>query len=436
MAEISIIIRAKNEEKWIGHCLAAIQAQSYKDYEVVLVDNQSTDQTIEIARRFGVQKVIAIDQFLPGLAINDGIRASSGKFIVCLSAHCIPKSNRWLENLKNNFGDESIAGVYGKQTPVSFTNPADIRDLLIVFGDDKRVQIKDYFFHNANSMIRRDVWDQFPFDESVTNIEDRVWGKSVISAGFKLVYEPEAVVFHHHGLHQGNTRERLEGVVSILKKVDESVLGELPATMQPQALKVFAIIPISRSIKINSIEFDLLEKAISHLKRSKYIHKIVVIARPFNFQLEREVIFLDRDAIPEADEMSLDKLMSIGLSSLEVMGFSPDGLIYVNHEYQARPEEIFDELVWDAAYKGLDTVFPGELDYGHYWYQNSEGKYVQNDVSLETRSRRKPTFKALYGLGCYCSPSVLRGGEMIGGRIGILQVSNRDYEERLNIINV
>jgi len=435
MAEISIIIRAKNEEKWISHCLTAIQNQSYKDYEVVLVDNQSTDQTIAIARRFGVQKVITINKFLPGLAINDGIRASSGKFIVCLSAHCIPKNNHWLENLRNNFSDESIAGVYGKQIPVSFTNPADIRDLLIVFGEDKRVQIKDYFFHNANSMIRRDVWCNFPFDESVTNIEDRVWGKSVISAGFKLVYEPGAVVFHHHGLHQGNTRERLEGVVSILQKVDESILGELPATMQPQALKVFAIIPIFRCIKKNSIEFHFLEKVISHLKRSKYIYGIAVIGRSFNFQLEDGVIFIDRDAIPGSDEMSLDKLMRIGLSSLEVMGVSPDGLIYVNHEYRARPEEIFDELVWEAAYKGLDTVFPGATDYGHYWYQNNDGHYVQNDASLETRSRRKPTFKALYGLGCYCSPSILRNGEMIGGRIGIIQVNNRIYEERLNLID-
>ena len=46
----SIIIRTFNEEEWIGHCLAAIFKQDYIDYEVVIVDNASTDQTIEISK--------------------------------------------------------------------------------------------------------------------------------------------------------------------------------------------------------------------------------------------------------------------------------------------------------------------------------------------------------------------------------------------------
>ena len=176
---ISIIIRTKNEEKWIGRCLDAVFSQKVEaEIEVILVDNNSTDHTVEVARRYPVNKFIYINKFLPGKALNDGVRASTGDYIVCISAHCIPEKEDWLQallfNFKNNF---KIAGVYGRQLPLSFTDSIDKRDLLIVFGLDRRIQEKDYFFHNANSMIPRSVWEEFPFDEQVTNIEDRVWGR-------------------------------------------------------------------------------------------------------------------------------------------------------------------------------------------------------------------------------------------------------------------
>ena len=89
---ISIIIRVKNEERWIGHCLSAIATQSIKDYEVILVDNNSDDNSVKIASKY-TNKIINIPEFLPGKAINEGIRASSGKYIAIISGHCIPKNN-------------------------------------------------------------------------------------------------------------------------------------------------------------------------------------------------------------------------------------------------------------------------------------------------------------------------------------------------------
>jgi len=94
-ALISIIIRTKNEERWISSCLRAVFDQTYKNIEIILVDNCSTDQTVKKAQEYPV-KLVEISEFLPGKAINDGIRASSGEIIVCLSGHCIPTNSRWL----------------------------------------------------------------------------------------------------------------------------------------------------------------------------------------------------------------------------------------------------------------------------------------------------------------------------------------------------
>ena len=55
---ISIIIRSKNEEKWIRLVLQSILNQTIKDLEVILVDNNSIDNTVKIAKSFGVKKII------------------------------------------------------------------------------------------------------------------------------------------------------------------------------------------------------------------------------------------------------------------------------------------------------------------------------------------------------------------------------------------
>lgn len=114
--EISIIIRTFNEERRIGHCLRSIFKQDFGSFEVIVVDNNSSDHTVEIAKRYPIAKIVKIDKFYPGKAINDGVRASSGKYIVCISAHCIPVNDFWLENLyKNLNGNPKAAGVYGRQ---------------------------------------------------------------------------------------------------------------------------------------------------------------------------------------------------------------------------------------------------------------------------------------------------------------------------------
>ena len=156
----SIIIRTKNEERWISSCLRSVYSQTYTNFEVILVDNNSTDRTVEKAKKFPI-KLVTIEDFFPGKAINDGIQKSSGKYIVCLSGHCIPTSNDWLKNLVADLNLKDVAGVYGRQESLSFTSDIDKRDLLITFGLDKKIQIKDSFFHNANSAFRKDIWKKF-----------------------------------------------------------------------------------------------------------------------------------------------------------------------------------------------------------------------------------------------------------------------------------
>lgn len=436
MANVSIIVRTKNEEKWIGHCLSMIFEQDYKDFEVILVDNNSTDHTVAVASRYPLAASINIDKFLPGKALNDGIRASKGKFIVCLSAHCVPKNKDWLTVLLKNFeNDEKLAGVYGRQLPTSFTDPVDKRDLLIVFGQDRRVQVKDYFFHNANSMLRRSVWDQFPFDEIVTNIEDRVWGKAVTNAGLHIVYDPDAAVFHYHGLHQGNAPKRAQGVVSIIEKIDTDVVNELPVSWLPENTNVVAVLPIIDEIKKDSTGYKLLADTVAALKKAKYVRSIVIVSRQPALAEFFKVDHVHRDNIPNADTLGMDELMQNVLINIENEKKFPDSLLFVNYDYLVRPENLFDELITEAQFKGYDTVFPGFVDYNHYWLKSADGDYTQTDPSMKGRTERDPVFRALYGQGCVTSVVIIRNGKFVGGKVGILPVTNFKNTLRLPYLN-
>ena len=217
----SIIIRSKNEEKWLGSCLRAISNQSYRNFEIILVDNQSRDKTKELSEKY-LSKIINIKKYKPGKSINMGVQNSSGKIIVILSAHCIPTNKDWLSNLIKPLKNKKIAGVYGRQEPLSYSSDNDKRDLINTFGLDSFLQKKDPFFHNANSAFLKSTWNKFKFDENVDSLEDRLWGQKIISQGLKIYYEANASVYHYHGINQNLNPKRLRNVIKTLSNYDSN----------------------------------------------------------------------------------------------------------------------------------------------------------------------------------------------------------------------
>jgi glycosyltransferase involved in cell wall biosynthesis len=217
---ISVIVRTKNEERWIGRCLTALSRQDHPDFEVVVVDNDSDDDTVAVVKAFECRLVtISQEDFSHGRSINLGIAAARGDLVAMISGHCIPATDRWLRRLALPFAQEGIAGVYGRQEPLPDTSDYDKRDLWTTFGLDRRTQVRDYFFHNANSMIRRDVWERVPFNEDLAGVEDRDWAKRVLEIGYQVLYEPSAPVYHFHGINHGRDEARAARVVRVIELI-------------------------------------------------------------------------------------------------------------------------------------------------------------------------------------------------------------------------
>lgn len=198
----SIVIRTKNEEAFLGRTLEAIHAQDYRHYEIIVVDSGSTDGTLAIARQFNDITIIEInpEQFSYGGALNIGTAESSRDIIVFLSAHAIPVNNRWLSNIVKHFQDPKVAAVYGRQLPHDDAYPPVKATYLNCYKSDQRLQTtpNDHFFSNANAAIIKRLWDALPFDEDMPGCEDQMWAKQILSLGYKIMYEPEAAVYHSH----------------------------------------------------------------------------------------------------------------------------------------------------------------------------------------------------------------------------------------------
>lgn len=195
----SIIIRAYNEAVHLPRLLEGITHQSVKEVEVILVDSGSTDATISIAESFGARVVkIPADEFTFGRSLNLGIQAAKNDFVVIVSAHVYPVYPDWLECLLQPFEDSSIALIYGKQRGTLNSQFSEHQIFKQWFPEADVHHQTSPFCNNANAAIRRTLWEEHPYDETLTGLEDVAWAKWAQSKGWEVSYAAKAEVIHVH----------------------------------------------------------------------------------------------------------------------------------------------------------------------------------------------------------------------------------------------
>jgi glycosyltransferase involved in cell wall biosynthesis len=196
---VSIVIRAFNEARHIEPLLKGIHEQTFTDYEIILVDSGSTDNTVAIAERYQVTVVhIPSEEFTFGRSLNRGIAAAAGEFIVNISAHCRPMDDHWLANLLAPFEDQEIALAYGMQRGAPASRYSERQFFALYYPPVSHPRQVDPFCNNANAAIRRALWETNPYDESLTGLEDLAWASWALQSGYYIAYVAEAGVIHVH----------------------------------------------------------------------------------------------------------------------------------------------------------------------------------------------------------------------------------------------
>lgn len=213
---ISVIIPIRNPGRDFRFALQRICEQQIEwPFEILLIDSGSINKTLQICASFPVRVLpLTPRRFHHSATRNWAIQQASGDYIVLTVQDAIPVRDDWIRRLVTPLMlDSSVAGVYGRQLPrpdhgrlVHALHRAWFGDVIPLVQqtpecgfDELPLSERQHLsrFDNVTSCIRRAVWEQIPLPP-VRFGEDFAWAAQVLRHGYRVVYEPEALVWHSH----------------------------------------------------------------------------------------------------------------------------------------------------------------------------------------------------------------------------------------------
>ena len=199
MKEISFYVPCFNAEKYIAQCIESIINQTYPLKEIILVDDGSKDNSLEIVSKYKEVKIVKKEKN-EGLALarNKAIEVCSGDYIASCDSDVVLDS-RWLENIIESFSDEKVGGAGGKlleRNQERFPDKWRAFHLFQHWGEKKLINPR--FIYGANTIFRRDILLELgKYNELFkTNREDLDMCQRVKKSGYKIVYEPSSIAEH------------------------------------------------------------------------------------------------------------------------------------------------------------------------------------------------------------------------------------------------
>lgn len=218
--EVSVVVRCHNEVEHIGALFDGLKSQTFRDFEVIVVDSGSTDGTLDVVSQYDATVChIAKEQFSFGRSLNIGCRAARGEFLVFISAHCYPVDDAWLANLIDGFSDPKVAVVYGKQRGIETSHFSEQQIFRRWYPDESTVRQEGPFCNNANAAVRRVLWEEHPYDEDLTGLEDVAWASMITREGWWVSYRADAAVIHVHNESPAQIRHRYQREAITFQKV-------------------------------------------------------------------------------------------------------------------------------------------------------------------------------------------------------------------------
>ncbi len=212
---VTVVIPVRNNESTIGKVLEALQSQTYRNIEIIVVDGASQDRTVETASRFNV-KIITEEARGPNYARNLGVKDARGEFVIFIDGDCKPDA-RWVESLLGPLFDPKV-GVVGGTIDVWNSS-----SYLAMYGHFAMIPVMPRFearmvqnmrrFNelpvSTNMVVKKTVFTEVGyFDESYRGgFEETDFLWRVVKSGYDLVDEPLAIVYHWN-------RESLGGLLS------------------------------------------------------------------------------------------------------------------------------------------------------------------------------------------------------------------------------
>jgi len=190
--KLSVLIRNLNEAEALNLSLKALQLQKTDfEFEIVVLDNESNDNSVEVARSYGC-KVYSFprERFSYGKAINYGIENCNGAFIYLLSSHVYLLSDNFIQKIPSYFTEERIAAIrFTSTTTLENIRQALLKGERVIDWESENRDMHRVWMYgtiNHSAAIRKQVWEKIKFDETVFYAEDKIWAYQVLKEGYAI----------------------------------------------------------------------------------------------------------------------------------------------------------------------------------------------------------------------------------------------------------
>ena len=198
---ISVVVPVWNSPELIAKCLAALEAQTYprERFEVIVVDNGSTDATAEVVRGFA--GVTLLSEPLPGSyrARNVGLKAAKGEYVAFTDADCVPDSG-WLSGLVDAVLSHPEAGIIAGKIEL-FAVDGDGSDACMkyerIFAFNQERNVRWNFCVTASWLSpRKLLTDMGGFRDDLRSGGDTECSRRITATGRSIVYAPSSITRH------------------------------------------------------------------------------------------------------------------------------------------------------------------------------------------------------------------------------------------------
>lgn len=258
----TVIMRCKNSAHEIGLALTALFSQEYTDFELLVIDSGSTDNTLDIVSAFPHRLIrISPQEYVPGRVLNRGISENSSPICVFLNSDCVLLSQHSLSRLVGAFDDPDVMAAFARQVARPEAWPWVRREYLASFPVSgvapAWIELSLPF-----AALRRTAWTVQNFYDEAWGSEDTAWGHRAKERGWKIAYVPDALVMHSHNytLRQLYGRRFIEGEadsfiygnayqpVRIILRAIAQTIRDWKADIQERSLSDLPLAPVRRCV--------------------------------------------------------------------------------------------------------------------------------------------------------------------------------------------
>ena len=164
MINVSVIVPFYNSERYIKRCIEGLLQQSYprEQYEILMIDNNSTDASAEMVRHYPSIRLLAEPKQGAYAARNRGLQEAKGEVMAFIDADCVP-AHDWLHEIMMEMEQPDIHIVLGQS---EFFGDSHVLSMFAAYEDEKHHYVFNsrkkelYYGHTNNMAVKKRLFDE------------------------------------------------------------------------------------------------------------------------------------------------------------------------------------------------------------------------------------------------------------------------------------